>query len=67
MKAFPNPNNTLQSGMDLRDWFAGKALMSMLSAVQNITDSTPSIAARYSYKIADAMIEERKKKNEDNE
>jgi len=63
MKAFPNPNNTQQEGMDLRDWFAGQALMSMLSAVQDITESTPSTAARYSYKFADAMMKARSNEN----
>jgi len=64
MKAFPKLNEkqpSYQQGMDLRDWFAGQALMSMLSAVQDITESTPSTAARYSYKFADAMMKEREK------
>lgn len=51
-------------GMELRDWFAGKALMSMLSAVQDITESTPSTAAKYAYKFADAMIKARENKDE---
>ena len=51
-------------GMELRDWFAGKALMSMLSAAQDITESTPSTAAKYAYKFADAMIKARESKDE---
>ena len=45
--------------MDLRDYFAAKALMSMLSPVQDIGEGTPKIAAKWAYKFADAMIEER--------
>jgi len=30
MKAFPNPNNTDQAGMDLRDYFAGLAMQSFI-------------------------------------
>jgi hypothetical protein len=50
-----------ESGMTLRDWFAGQALMSMLSQPDKITDSTYAKAAELSYKFADAMIEEREK------
>jgi len=62
MKAFPyNPQfNSQHNGMDLRDYFAAKALMSMLSPVQDITASTPIVAARLAYKFADAMMEVRK-------
>jgi len=66
MKAFPSEHAilgtlaTLADGMDLRDYFAAKALMSMLSPVQDITDSTPIVAARLAYKFADAMMEARK-------
>ena len=71
MKAYPimykHPTTGLiveHEGMELRDWFAGKALMSMLSAVQDITESTPSTAAKYAYKFADAMIKARENKDE---
>ena len=47
-------------GMSLRDWFAGQALMSMLSAPDKIGDSTFVTAAELSYKFADAMIQARK-------
>jgi hypothetical protein len=67
MKAFPIPEHTKRDfeypnqyeGMDLRDYFASKALMSMLSPVQDITESTPNVAARLAYKFADAMMEVR--------
>lgn len=45
--------------MTLRDWFAGMALMSMLSPVQQITDSTYEVAAVKSFKFADAMMKAR--------
>jgi hypothetical protein len=46
-------------GMTLRDYFAGKALSSMLSEPQKITDETYNEAAKLSYKFADAMLKER--------
>lgn len=49
-------------GMTLRDWFAGHALMSMLSAPDKINDSTFDKASELSYKFADAMIAARKVK-----
>jgi len=64
--AFPRTvqqwNGNLQAfdGMTLRDWFAGQALTSMLSQPSDISDGTPALAARLSYKFADAMIAARK-------
>lgn len=52
----------MQHDLRLRDWFAGQALMSMLSAPDKISDSTYSVAAGLSYKFADAMLEARKVK-----
>ena len=67
--AFPRPDwngswtgSDIFKGMSLRDWFAGQALMSMLSAPDKISDSTYSVAAGLSYKFADAMLEARKVK-----
>ncbi len=48
-------------GMTLRDYFAGQALMSMLSPIQEIGKETPALAAELAYRFADAMIEEREK------
>ena len=71
MKAFPTNQlavsdmgqvraiNPLQDGMDLRDYFAAKALMSMLAPVQDITENTPNIATTWAYKFADAMMKAR--------
>ena len=58
MKAFPNEFES--AGMDLRDYFAAKAMQSFLSKQWSefVPDNT---IAQDSYNIADAMIEERKK------
>lgn len=46
---------------NLRDYFAGQALMSMLSSPDKIGEGTYQLAAELSYKFADAMMEARKK------
>ncbi len=67
-QAFPLPlcdqsgQFTGDLGMTLRDYFAAKALMSMLSPVQDITGNTPDHAAEWSYKFADAMLRARGEK-----
>jgi len=59
-KAFPvpctdwNPGN---SGMDLRDWFAGQAMAAYISMVG--VDVRPTDAVRFSYYVADSMMKER--------
>ena len=50
----------MAQGMTLRDWFAGQALMSMLSQPDNISDKTFKVAADLSYRFADAMLDARK-------
>ena len=62
--AFPlhpdlSPEWTAFTGMTLRDWFAGQALMSMLSAPDKISDSTFKVAAGLAYQFADAMLDAR--------
>ena len=78
--AFPNEqhetadgtwNQTFDSGMSLRDWFAGQALHRALSATyyDRSDDSTRLVegeehekaAAQAAYRIADAMLAEREK------
>ena len=58
MYAFPNQTEsfTEQTGMTLRDYFAGQALAGRLA-----DSSTPFdiFAARYAYRIADIMLEAR--------
>jgi len=55
MKAFPNM--TGQQGMDLRDYFAAKAMQGMMA--DHTRDNYPEEIAEYAYKIADAMVEVR--------
>ena len=54
-----------QNGMTLRDWFAGQALQGILAAPSPLADQawkSDAIAAEWSYKLADAMLEARKEK-----
>jgi len=59
-----NSDWNTEAGMSLRDWFAGQALSGHLSSLnptaEHDTDSATAFA-RSSYKIADAMLAERKK------
>lgn len=58
--AFPVPDNTTGgSGMTLRDYFAGQALMGMLADHTGVP--IPERFAQLSYEIADAMLKERAK------
>jgi len=58
---------TEQQGMTLRDWFAGMALQGMLRLFDDGKCVATLTAARFSFNIADAMMEERKKRNEKRE
>ena len=64
--AFPRTGNNYtekyQSGMTLRDWFAGQALAGMLADPNNNGHYTDNAAA--SYKFADAMLAARLTKPE---
>jgi len=61
MKAFPNGlvyGRELEGGMDLRDYFAAKAMQGLISTVKDEEwhyDDVTSIA----YDMADAMMEAR--------
>ena len=78
MKAFPvsfqidggdgKPAQVVSQGMDLRDYFAAKAMQAVISAAQAaeigtdngaITEDTHRVA-RCAYAVADAMMEARK-------
>lgn len=53
-----------QQGMSLRDWLAGQAVGEMIAAerAQPSDESySPERIAKWSYEIADAMLEARKK------
>ena len=62
MKAFPLSNtNTHHIGMDLRDYFAAKAMQALLSDADWREDMEGwSDAAFAAYKMADAMMKVRK-------
>lgn len=59
MYAFPNKTEsfTEQTGMTLRDWFAGQALAGIASDPD--VDISIDDRAKWSYRIADAMLEAR--------
>jgi len=58
--AFPctDTNGFIETGMTLRDWFAGQALAGICVGVDDPNE--PWIAQK-AYQIADAMMEARKK------
>jgi hypothetical protein len=62
--AFPHTHTSSlgvswQTGMSLRDWFAGMALQGMWCNSELMGDHT--LFAKWAYKQADTMIEARKK------
>lgn len=64
--AFPSDDDhcTIEQGMELRDYFAAKAMAAEIGAPigsQNHT-STPRVAAEWAYEFADAMMFAREKK-----
>ena len=59
MKAFPNPNNTDQEGMELRDYFAAMALQGLIAGHQAIDGYSCAVAAYRAYSFANAMMEVR--------
>jgi len=65
MKAFPvtiqhQTSGKLEEGMDLRDYFAAKAMQSLILDREYFNHS-PSIIGGWSYQIADEMMEARSK------
>jgi hypothetical protein len=54
MKAFPTHK---EEGMDLRDYFAAKAMQGMMA--DHTRDNYPEEIAEHAYKIADAMMKAR--------
>jgi hypothetical protein len=53
---FGSKERVLKSGMSLRDWFAGQAMIGLLSGRHGAESFAP---AKLSYKIAEAMLLER--------
>ena len=52
-------NQTYDPGMSLRDWFAGMALSGLLANPEH--DESFPLNAEHAYRVADAMLAERKK------
>jgi len=50
-----------QSGMTLRDYFAGQVIGGLLECSSLRSSSDHSLAAEVAYRVADAMIAEREK------
>lgn len=60
--AFPaQDSDTFFYGMSIRDWFAGRALQGLLVRARWDEDQELPKLAGWSYQIADAMLEARKK------
>jgi DNA-directed RNA polymerase specialized sigma subunit len=62
MKAFPLKSVNMfddNEGMDLRDYFAAKAMQGMMA--DHTRDNYPEEYAKHAYRIADAMMKEREK------
>jgi len=57
MKAFSNV--TGEKGMDLRDYFAAKAMQVLLSGMQKGQEAQVLLVPIAAYKIADAMMKAR--------
>jgi len=66
MKAFPKLNEkqpSYQTGMDLRDWFAGLAMQSM-NLREDYVDTPANVIAIDSYSLADEMMKARENKDD---
>lgn len=72
MKAFPHTkhfsdthDNDFMNGMDLRDYFAAKAMQSMVqdhalkNTIIDIGGSIPKVISKSAYEYADAMLKAR--------
>jgi len=62
MKAFPKLNEkqpSYQTGMDLRDWFAGLAMEGIV-----FEGVSPEQTAKAAYQMADAMMKARENNHE---
>jgi hypothetical protein len=63
MKAFPSHGTmgeVVQEGMDLRDYFAAKAMNGMIGGMWPTSKTDQENIAEFAYQMADAMMEARK-------
>ena len=65
MKAFPNPNNTQEGGMDLEDWFSGLAMQGLLQHVDVRNQISQQFVAEIAYEMAKEMMKERNDRMEE--
>lgn len=56
MKAFPRNRTAGQEGMDLRDYFAGQAIIGILS---NAASADARVLVKDAFRIADLMLKAR--------
>jgi hypothetical protein len=68
MKAFPttdaNYEETISAGMDLRDYFAAKAMQAIICKADDRSTTVEEVelwVGHYAYTVADAMMIERSK------
>lgn len=63
MKAYPSPHDpktgTMQFGMELRDYFAAKALIAWYCNKEDEASNHPDSVAIWCYQLADAMMKAR--------
>jgi len=67
MKAFPTSQSErypqiIEGGMELRDYFAAKAMQAMITHPDSRDDVVAGVYAKGAYVMADAMMEARKEK-----
>jgi hypothetical protein len=74
MKAYPymhkhptSGQTTISDGMDLRDYFAAKAMQGFMANKSNPMHFQPEADASWAYSIADAMLKQRNYKEVPNE
>ena len=61
MKAFPKTGDMGSSGMDLRDYFAAKAMQGLLAGMDKGQELQVPLVPTIAYKVADLMMEVRAK------
>ena len=59
MKAFPNPHRTDETGMTLRDYFAGLAMQGIMASGNLPKSVKDDQLAAVAYDLADAMLKSR--------
>jgi len=71
MKAYPfihkhptSGQTSMAEGLDLRDYFAARAMQGYLASRGEGQEFDPSMGAYWAYKVADAMLKAREVKHE---